>query len=61
MLSVAATHENTTMSYSVNTTSTLVVMVGATVSIVTLELLEFDAALELVVDIEDVLDWLDDI
>jgi hypothetical protein len=36
-------------------------MVGATVSIVTLELLEFDAALELVVDIEDVLDWLDDI
>jgi hypothetical protein len=43
------------MSYSVNTTSTLVVMVGAAVSIVTLEVLEFDAVLELV-DIEDVLD-----
>ena len=60
-MSVAATHENTTRSYPVNTTSTLVAMVGATVSIVTLEVLEFDAVLELVVDIEDVLDWLDDI
>lgn len=60
-LSVAAAHEKTTISYSVNTTSTLGVMVGAAVSIVTLDALELEVALEFATDVEDVLAGLDDI
>lgn len=50
MLSVAAAQENTIMSYSVNETSMLVVMVGAVVSMVTLEALETELELDLEVD-----------
>lgn len=60
-LSVAGVHENTIRSYPVNIVSTLGVIVGAVVSIVTLDALELEVALELATDIEDVLTGLDDI
>lgn len=44
------------MSYSVNTTSTFVVMVGAVVSMVTLDVLELEAVPTLDVEIEDMFD-----
>ena len=49
------------MSYSVNITSTFVDMVGAVVSMVTLDVLELEALPTLDVEVEDMLDWLDDI
>lgn len=60
-MSVAAAQENTTMSYSVNTTLALVIMAGATISIID-ALLELEVlTLELnVIVTEDALDWLDD-
>jgi hypothetical protein len=52
MLSVAATQENATMSYSVNIRLTSGTIEGAAVSMLTLGMLELDVALEFVLDFD---------